>query len=442
METATLIKFRRLFICVLVVIIMAMTGGVIGSSVSFAENVELKLFCWGLTEDIWGGYLLDMIKRFESKNPNIKVLPEKTTFGEKESVFTTRSEARQAPDVARFTYDPIASFANKGYLQDLTPSVNKEPKGFLDQWQSSAINVLTREGRLYALPEEFMPWVLIYNTEMFKKANLDPNKPPKNWDEFLTYAKALTRDTNNDGQIDQWGFGLLGARGPGLFPRFNPWLWSAGGNYLTPDNKASALTQPDTINGVRFFVDLYRKHKVVPPGAPEAGPHEVRTQMAYEKIGMMIGTGFDPGIIAKLNPKFDAMNLLRMAPVPAPKGKKSKTGASLGMWVISSQTKHPEEAWKLVKFLTGSESQMESYRKNGWVSARKDVATSKDVKSDKFARVLAQEASNVMFPPIIVKWPEIGDIVITAIHNSLTEKSTVEEAFGAADRDVNRVLQK
>jgi multiple sugar transport system substrate-binding protein len=442
MKAKRLIHFPRLFRSALIVVIFVIVLGITDTQIGRAENVQLNLFCWGLTEDIWGSYLLDMIKRFENKNPNIKVIPEKTTFGEKESVFTTRSEARQAPDVARFTYDPVASFANKGYLKDLTPFINQEPKGFLNQWQQAAIDVLTIDGHNYAMPEEFMPWVLIYNTEKFKQANLDPNKPPETREEFLTYAKALTRDTNNDGLVDQWGFGMIGQRNPGFYPRFNPWVWSAGGNYLTPDNKASALTKPETLDGTRFFIDLYRTHKVVPPGAPEAGPHEVRTQMAYEKIAMMIGTGFDPGIVAKLNPKFDAMKVLRMSPIPPPKGKTTKTGASLGMWVVSSQTKHPKEAWELIKFLTGFESQMESYRKNGWVSARKDVASSKEVASDNFSRVLAQEASNVTFPPVIVKWPEIGDIVITAIHNSLTQITTIEEAFKNADRDVNQVLAR
>jgi multiple sugar transport system substrate-binding protein len=438
-----MINFRRAFVGLrTAVLVLAMTIGLARNGGAATSSVELRLFSWGFAEDIWGSYLLDMIKRFESKNPNIKVLPEKTTFGEKETVFTTRSEARQAPDVARFTYDPIALFASKGYLLDLTPLANQEGKEFLNQWQPAAIDVLTKDKKLYALPEEFMAFVLIYNTEMFKTANLDPNKPPKNWDEFLAYAKSLTRDTKKSGQIDQWGFGMIGSRNPGLFPRFSPWIWSAGGNYLTPDNSASALMRPETIGGARFFIDLYRKHGVVPPGAPEAGPQEVRTQTAYEKIGMMIGTGFDPGQVAQLNPKFDAKNILRMAAVPPPAGKKSKTGASLGMWVISSQTKHPEEAWALVKFLTGFESQMESYRKNGWLSARKDVANSGEIKSDKFARVLAQEASSVMFPPVIVKWPQIGDIVITAIHNSLTGISTVEEAFTRADHDVNRILGK
>ena len=438
-----MINFRRVFVSLMTAVLaFAMTIGLASNGVAATSSVELRLFCWGFAEDIWGSYVLDMIKTFESKNPTIKVLPEKTTFGEKESVFTTRSEARQAPDVARFTYDPIALFASKGYLLNLTPLANQERKEFLGQWHPTAIEVLTKDKKLYALPEDFMPFVLIYNTEMFKKANLDPNKPPKTWDEFLTYAKALTRDTNKDGQIDQWGFGMIGSRNPGLFPRFSPWIWSAGGDYLTPDNSTSALMRPETLEGVRFFIDLYRKHGVVPPGAPEAGPQEVRTQMAYEKVGMMIGTGFDPGIVGQLNPKFDAKNILRMAAVPAPAGRKSKTAASLGMWVISSQTKNPKEAWALVKFFTGFESQMESYRKNGWVSARKDVADSSEIKSDKFARILTQEASNAMFPPVIVKWPQIGDIVITAIHNSLTGISTVEEAFSRADRDVNRILGK
>jgi multiple sugar transport system substrate-binding protein len=50
---------------------------------------------------------------------------------------------------------------------------------------------------------------------MFKAAGLDVNAPPKTWDEFLAYAKKLTRNTDGDGKIDQWGFGTVAAKSPG-----------------------------------------------------------------------------------------------------------------------------------------------------------------------------------------------------------------------------------
>ncbi len=95
-------------------------------------------------------------------------------------------------------------------------------------------------------------------------------------------AKKLTRE-------GRYGIGLIGSRQEGLFMRFNPFLWGAGAEYLTPDNKRSALDTPEALEGFKVYVELFTKHKVVPPGVIEQGAQEVRTQVALEKVSMEIG---------------------------------------------------------------------------------------------------------------------------------------------------------
>ena len=107
-------------------------------------------------------------------------------------------------------------------------------------WYPLPSKLMKHGGRMHAMPGDYMTMVLFYNTEMFKAAGLNPDKPPKTWDEFLQYAKKLTRDTDGDGKVDQWGFGTVGAKSPGFSLRFGPFIWSFGGDYLTPDMKKSA----------------------------------------------------------------------------------------------------------------------------------------------------------------------------------------------------------
>ena len=51
----------------------------------------------------------------------------------------------------------------------------------------------TGEGKMLSMPFNSSTPVLYYNKEAFKKAGLDPNKPPKTWPEVADYARKLAK---------------------------------------------------------------------------------------------------------------------------------------------------------------------------------------------------------------------------------------------------------
>jgi len=51
----------------------------------------------------------------------------------------------------------------------------------------------TSEGKMLSMPFNSSTPVLYYNKEAFKKAGLDPNKPPKTWPEVADYARKLVK---------------------------------------------------------------------------------------------------------------------------------------------------------------------------------------------------------------------------------------------------------
>jgi multiple sugar transport system substrate-binding protein len=405
------------------------------------EQVELEYFSWGFTEDVWGGWLREELARYEGQYPNIKIKQESTTFTDKETVFTTRCEAGVGPDVADFNFDNTPQFAEKGYLMDLNPFIKKEGPDYIKNFYETALAPLTIRGSLYQMPAFFFAWLPTFNSELFREAGLDSKSPPKTTTEFLEYAKRLTRDTDGDGKIDQWGFGMTASRTAGLFNRYNGFLFSAGGDFLTPDNSASALNSPGALEGTKFYVELYTKHKVAHPGAVEMGPHDVRIAMANRKIAMMIGTAFTPGIVNSVNPNLKALEVLEMAAFPSFGTKRVYTSGHLGGMVMNSKTKHPKESWDLLKHMNSYDVRLRAYRANGWIPANIKAAQSEEIKSDKFGRVIVDNLGTAKFPPMIVEWPEIADIVTTALQSALSERQSVEEALLDAHRRINELLK-
>lgn len=432
---------KRNLATILLVLCLVLSIGLISQSVA-QEKTTLTYFSWGLSEEIWGGWIKDIVAKYEEQNPNIKIELQSTTFADKETVYATRCEAGVGPDVADFSFDVVPLFEKKGYIMSMNTLIEQEEPGFIETWSDTAISALTIDGNVYMIPGPFYPWLLVYNSKLFAEAGLDPCCPPKTMEEFLEYAKVLTRDIDGDGKIDQWGFGMTAARTLGLFSRFSGFLWSAEGDYLTEDFSSSALNSPEALEGFKFFVELATKHKVTHPGAVNMGPHDVRIALANEKVAMIIGTSFTPGIVGGINPELNAFKVLQFAPFPSYGEKTVATQATLVGQVISAQTKHPQEAWDFVKYVNNYENQLATWYVNGWTSARRDAARSEVITSDKFGRVLVENQERVKFPPGIGEWTEIADIVTTALQNALTGVQTIEEALSEAHNTVNKILSK
>ena len=370
-----------------------------------AAQVKIRFQTWH-----WGEkpvfYALEEFKNeFNKNNPGIEVVADESRYGDKETVYTAQSQAKAAADIAHFQHRAIPLFAERGYIMDLTPFIEREGgQKFLAQWDQKALETCKYKGKIYCLNDYVNPLALLYNTQHFKEAGLDPNKPPTTPAELVEVAKKLTRN-------GRYGIGLIGSRQEGLFMRFNPFLWGAGAEYLTSDNKRSALDSPEALEGFKAYVELFTKYKVVPPGVIEQGAQEVRTQVAHEKVSMEIGVIQAPLIYGAINPNFKVNEVMAAAPIPS--GKKRVSSVEYGMRVISAYTKHPEEAWKVYKAWVSKEVQLRNFKIYGVMSARLDVKSSPEIANNKFAKIFAAQGQYGKIEPLIPEWPKIGDAMIT-----------------------------
>ncbi len=438
-------KFLAISLMLLVTAGLLFAGGTQEKEEKAAEGpVTIRMQSWHLNEYPWR-YAWDEFKEaVEAKWPNIKIQWDVSTYGEKEQIFTTQSEARSAADIAHFSYRPVPAFADKGYLLDMTPYIEKEP-GLKDKFIKLTLDLATVDGKIYSLPDTFPVMQLAFNRELFEKSGIDPKKPPKTWDEFIEYAKKLTRDLDGDGKLDQWGYGLIGARQEGMFMRLHPWFWGEGGDYLTADGKHSALNTKEALAGFKFYTDLVTKHKVVPPGAVEMGAQEVRTGFAHFKTAMIVGTAWTPPVVDGLAPEFKSAERLEMAAIPASRaGRRPTTSAWIDMRVISAYTKHPDEVWKVYRYIYSEENQKNWFKHMHLPSAQKALRRSKEVMDDKFASVvaMASDTHDVKFEPMIPQWPDIGDAMITAVQETISGIKSAEQALADAHKAVEAVMSR
>jgi multiple sugar transport system substrate-binding protein len=436
--------------------VFALTMAVVAPPLAAAAGVKLRLSDWHLQEPHWERSLRAMTGVFQTQNPGISVTLEPVAYAEKERQYTAEIQAGGGPDLIHLHGFSIRSFMEKGFLLDVTAYARQEGKtgwggSFLDPWYPAALDLMRHGGALYALPSDFMSMVLFYNRRLFAEAGLDPDRPPGKWEEFLQDAKALTRDLDGDGRPDTWGFGTVGAVDPGFELRFTPFLLSFGASYLTPEGARSAFNTKEAREAFRFYVELYARHKVVPPGVTNQNPTGVRRQMAGGQIAMKIGSGWTVPILADMNPALDAAHTLAAAPVPVAAGLNvdKPTTAWISAWMINRNTRHPREAWRLLKFLTSKAADERWFTDARVLSARRDVSGGLEARgimpfapilADPFSRVIAKELQRSQLVPQVKEWPQIIEIVNRATQAGFLGARDADDALGDAYDSINRLL--
>ena len=170
-------------------------------------------------------------------------------------------------------------------------------------------------------------------------------------------------------------------------------------------------------------------------------PQEVRTQLAQKKVAMILGSGWTPPIVNKINPDLNAFEVLKCA--PAPMKSKQATAIWLSSWVMSPNTKHPKEAWELLKFITSKEMELKWFVDNRVTSSRKDVSgVAPEILNDKFASVMASQLPYGNVEPQIKQWPEIMDTFTTSLQEAIVGMKTPKKALSEAHQRTNAILAR
>ncbi|MFC0211761.1 ABC transporter substrate-binding protein [Paenibacillus chartarius] len=277
---------------------------------------------------------------FTKENPNIIVKP--VYGGSYQDTMTkvaTAVQGNNSPDLAVLLSTDLYSLLQMNAIEDLTPRFSKEYfGGFYEAFMGN-----TKSGdTVWSVPFQRSTIVMYYNKDLFKKAGLDPEKPPKNWTELKEAASKLTVK-DGSGKVTQWGVEIPSTG-------YQYWMLQAlslqtGTNIVSNDGKNVYFNKPEVLESLQFYADLGRKDKVMPEGTLEWAT--VPSDFISGKTAMMYHT---TGNLTKV--KTDAKFDFGVAMLPANKKFGSPTGGG-NLYVFKNI---PEErkkaAVKFIEFLT------------------------------------------------------------------------------------------
>jgi multiple sugar transport system substrate-binding protein len=334
---------------------------------------------------------------------------------------TTAIAADATPDLMIVDNPDNARYAAAGALADLSDKVKAWGQG--DQFLPGPWNSTLYDGKNYGIPLGSNTVVLWINTDLATAAGLDTTKPPQTWEEFETWAGAMT-----DKEKGIYGTALLAKKDETGTFLFLPWILQNGGSL-------EALDSPESIEALAFWTKLVDEG-FAPKSAITDGFGEIYQQFTTGKAGMMISGTWNVNSIPKDAPDLKWM----VATLPYTKQPASSLGGE--NWAMFAASKQQDGAWDFLKFVVDPAYGTKLTDCMGYIPSRKDVVAQVAAKSadDPTMQVFLKQMESAAARGPLANWSDASAVVQGAMQEALSGQKTPEQAMKDAAVQIKPLL--
>ncbi len=376
------------------------------------------------------------VTEFNRTHQNIIVESTPLPWNEHEKKILTSILSENPPDVV-FLVTPVAKWATRLALTPLDDFIKRD--SFDSSIFFSALwDEMKSKDHIYALPLYSNSYAFFYNKRLFREAGLDPEKPPKTWDEVLQYSSKLTKK-DAKGNFIQMGF----------IPTYGNiqtsiiLAWELGAQMLLNDGTRVSLTNKPTLDAFNWIANFYNQYNLKDISTFVAGfGFAEQHGFISEKLGMMILDNSFPDQIKLYNKNLE----YGVADIPTFEGHPPVS--STGSWwlAIPRGAKNIEAAWQFMKFavqkniqLTEAERQKELLFPANKLAANDPAFLSLNPANKIFVDMIEHSKTPTVIPLAHdVFWREYMGAQEKVIH----KMQTPIEALSQAEKTIQMVLNE
>jgi multiple sugar transport system substrate-binding protein len=265
------------------------------------------------------------------------------------------------PDIAQCYEAWTGNLIDNGSVASLTEMI-QGPDGLSPESLADIYPIFleggTRGGEIWSFPFNKSVRMLYYNRDRFAEAGLDPDAPPRTWEEYRLAARALTRDLDGDGEPDQYG-----TASQITVTIFENLLVQAGGTLLDSTETKSAFDSPEGLKALRFMADL-----LVNDGSCLLSQgFEYQNEFLAGNVAMIEGSsvslafmrgkiGFDMGIASLPAGEFDTQLV-----------------AGTDVVVFRTDPSRERAAWEFIRWFTDTERTARWSAETGYIPVRRSA---------------------------------------------------------------------
>lgn len=254
--------------------------------------------------------------------------------------------AGNPPDAVQLNSTQILELAQQGALLPLNDLLDPAT---LKLYQPAALEAFTYEGKLYGLPDYASTRIVAFNTDILKKAGLDPNNPPRTIPGLIEWAKTIKDKTGI------YGFAPLIAN-----VDFLKAFQEAGLPIFDEKRKRAVFNSPAHVAFLQQYIDL-RKKDYFPEDVMRRGFTAAYELYTAGKLGIIIiGPQFMPRLEKDNNAVWKVTTV-----APHPIGAGQVVQASTFAYAVPKGVRDPKRAAQLAAWLTNDENQLAFSKRTG-----------------------------------------------------------------------------
>ncbi len=433
---------KIIFVTLLITVLL------IGSVTMAAEKTKIQFW------HAMGGWRIELLQEmandFMALNPDIEVEVQYTgSYGDTINKLDVAVQSNVAPHVVQ-GYDIATQMLIDGevgmVMQDL---IDADPTFDIGAFMPQVLDYYRVNGKLYCMPFNSSNAVLFYNKDLFRKAGLDPNKPPKTFEEVLEYAEKLTIK-DDKGNIVQstitWNLNCW------FFEQFMaaqnaPLVDNDNGRTGRPTK--AIFNSPEGLKIFNFWNDLTKDGHMI--NTKIGDWTAARNLLISQKVAMLITSTSDVALMvtsAKEN-NYELGSAFLPAPADAEAGGVVIGGGSL--WLIDGHPKNETDAaWEFVKYMAEAPQQIKWHTGTGYFPIRKDAlenllaagyyAESPHNLTTILQLLLSTQNYNTN-GAIIGAFAEVRAIVQSNVEKMLSGSLTPAEALAAAEKEATEAIR-
>jgi len=336
------------------------------------------------------------------------------------------------PDVVELGNTEFSKYVFNGGFA----SLNKGDFENSDSWLTGLSGACELDGKTYCVPYYAGARVMIYRTDLFKKAGI--SAAPTTYADFLADADKLQAAQKGDSKF-----------GPVYMPTnwyaAASWIKATGGDIAVKngDKWEGQLEQPKSIEGLQRWIDLVKKYSKADPAKDENDQAAIFSQ---GEAAIFYGNTWEKGAAEQVkkdpnDPNSKLVNTKvfgKLATAPMPETPSFLGGSNLG---VTEKSTNKELAAQWIKYFTDSTS-MQGLIEKGVLP--NSTALLDKAAAQKGSEAAAAAAKSSWFTPNAEKWADVekATVMQQMLRDILTGKKSTADAAKWADGQINTILNE
>lgn len=379
------------------------------------------------------------VARFEEEHPNVQIHYYSGIMKEDYSEWCARKLLEgDMPDVFMVPDTDFNLYTSLGVLKELDGLIERDSDFDRSEYFTTALNVGNDSGRQYALPYETVPTLLFVNKTLLAKDNIEMPREDWTWEDMYHICQKITRDTNGDGLLDQFGTYNYNWRNA---------VYTSGGKLYDENQGQLSFTDPLVLDAIKYMKRLNDLNQ---------GQSVTKEDFNKGNVAFMPLTFAEYRTYKTYPYRIKKYTKFQWDCITFPAGEEGENLSQVDALLlgISSSTKHERLAWEFLKQLTYSEDmQMDIFRYSQGVSVLKKVAASREAADiiqedmDEGEQVISSELlynviEDGIIEPRFQEYEQVMSLADSEVSKILLENKNVDSAMKIFQRTINKYLQQ